>query len=668
MQLGGYMGKMLYVDLTTGDIREEDLDPNIARRYIGGFGIGGRLAYDLIKPGIDALSPENYIIIGAGPLVGTSCPSASRDTAWTKFPMTNTIGPAGGSMGFGGQLKYAGYDELIITGRADKPVYLKITDESVELCDAGDLWGKNIFEATDEIWKRYGTDCSVLCIGQAGENLVKLSLAFIDKSGTLGRHGLSAVMGFKNLKLVVVGGKRKVGISDRARFTKLTNEIMTNIRNWPIRDEYVNVGHFEYDFNGLSRTMIRGYYSEVPDPVSDREKFGPEVHLQRLKKARLACPSCPIGCRYVDQVRQGEYKGTISFFAQAPYMLGVCFALRSLEDAFKVSHTCQIYGIDHFSFSKLAPFLIDLHERGVITKEDLEGLEMGNGKSFTELVEKVAFRQGVGDALADGLPGIVDRFGKECEKYTNCVKGAEPFFDARTYGLNTSTIEAAVEPHPLGSLKGGMLNPGKFVAGGGGPEIFQKYGEWIAIPAKELDRIFDTPFKVNVARYLKHSEDFFTTFENLGVCARFHIHQFFGMEKMAELYSAATGMEIDAYELKRAAERSWNLLKALNAREGLSRKDDKFPPKYLEPLKHGDDEVRMKDIFGIKVLTAEDLEKALEDYYDEREWDKETGIPTSEKLEELGLKDIADDLAERGVLPPKPPKGWYVGHWGTGFK
>ena len=271
----------------------------------------------------------------------------------------------------------------------------------------------------------------------------------------------------------------------------------------------------------------------------------------------------------------------------------------------------------------------------------------------------------MGDALADGLTGIVARFGKECEKYSNCVKGAEPFFDARSYALNTSTIEAAVEPHPLGSLKGGMLNPGKFVAGGGGPEIFRKYGEWIAIPTRALDRIFDTPLKVNVARFLRHSEDFFTTFEDLGVCARFHIHQFFGMERMAELYSAVTGVEKDAYELKRTSDRSWNVLKALNVREGLSRKDDKFPPKWLEPLKCGDEEFQMKDLLGTKVLTSEDLEKALDDFYDERGWDIETGIPTREKLEELGLMDIADDLAQRGILPIRRPKGWHLEHWGT---
>jgi aldehyde:ferredoxin oxidoreductase len=655
MHSGGYMGKMLYVDLTTGNIREEDLDQNIARRYIGVFGISARLAYDLIKPGIDPLSPENFIIIGAGPLVGTSCPSASKCDAWTKYPLTNTIGPGSGGVGFGSGLKHAGYDELIITGRADRPVYLRVSDEGVEICDAGDLWGKDNFEATDEIWKRYGTDYSVVSIGQAGENLAKISLAIVDKSGTLGRHGLGAVIGSKNLKLIVVGGKSKIRISDRARFIELTDQIMTDVMNWPILDEVVNVGLAEYDFEAVFRGQVKGYYNEAPDdPVAARERFGPEVYLQRVLKARLGCHSCPIACRDVDQVRQGEYKGLITFQPHPAHCEGIRLDLQNFEEATNFTHVSQIYGIDRMSFMAGAQFLIDLHKRGIITKDDLEGLEIGNEKSLTKLLEKVAFRQGVGNALADGIQGVVNRFGKECEKYAHCIKGAEPWRDARTDSLHSAMLGAVVSPHVFGASKSGGLRPGGAVVGGEAPEVFRKYGEWIAIPTKALDRILDTPFKVNVARFLRHSEDVFTTYENLGLCI--HIQPFFGMERLAGLYSAATGIEMDAYELKRSAERAWNLLKALNVREGFSRKDDKFPPKWLEPMKRGDEEVRMKDFLGIKVLTAEDLEKMLDDYYDERGWDIETGIPTREKLEELGLEDTADDLAERGILPARRPK------------
>jgi aldehyde:ferredoxin oxidoreductase len=652
MHSGGYMGKMLYVDLTTRDVREEDLASDIARRYVGAFGISARLAYDLITPGIDPLSPQNYIIIGAGLLAGTLCPSAPKCNAWTKFPLTNTIGPGSSSVGLASRLKHAGYDQLIISGRADRPVYLKVNDSGVEICDAADLWGKDNFEVTDEIWRRYGTDYSVASISQAGENLARISLAIVDKSSTLGRHGFSAVMGSKNLKLIMVGGKRQVRVSDQARFIELVDQIMADTMNWPIRDEIVRRGLAEFDFDTVFRGQLLGYYNEAPDDLAAaREKFGLEVYLQRVLKARLGCHSCPVACRDVDQVSQGEYQGLITFQPHPAHCEGIRLEFQNFEEATHFIHVSQIYGIDRMSFMAGAQFLIDLHERGIIPKDDLEGIEIGNEKSLTNLLQKVAFRQGVGDALADGIQGVVKRFGKECAEYAYSIKGGEQWRDARTDSLHSAMLGAVVSPHVFGTAKSGGIRPSIPSAAEEAPEVFRRYGEWTAIPPEAVDRILDTPFKVNVARFLRHSEDVFTTYENLGLCL--HVPPFFSMERLAGLYSAATGIEMDASELKRAAERAWNVLKAINAREGFSRKDDKFPPKWLEPLKRGDEEVRMKDFLGIKVLTPDDLEKMLDDYYDERGWDIQTGLPTREKLVELGLEDIANDLAERGVLPAR---------------
>lgn len=664
MELGGYMGKMLYVDLTTREIREESLDFNMARKYIGDFGFGARLAYDLMKPGVDPLSPENYIIIGAGPLVGTSCPATSRCHAWTKYPITNTIGPGSGSMGFACSLKYAGYDQVIITGRADRPVYLKISDEGIEIRDAADLWGKNIFEATDEMWRRHGDDYGVICIGQAGENLVKISLALVDKEATIGRHGLGAVMGSKNLKLITAGGKKTVKVADPARFAGITDQVMREVMRWPILDEYVELGHLEYDFDAITRNTVKNYYSEMVDQASAREKFGPEMYLTRMKKGRIGCTTCPVACHDIYELKRGPNAGLQSFQTHTTYYIGEAFDLDDIEQVTEVAHLCQIYGIDEFTFVRSSEFLLDLHKRGIISDEELEGFGSGYAKGVPKLVEKTAFREGIGAALADGLKGIVGRFGPEAEKYGNYIKGADPYFDGRPVRLGIMYLELIVSPHFFGAPKGGMLNPGKFVIAVG-EDIFRQYGRWISIPERDMDRLFDTPLRVNVARFLRHSQDFYAAFSMLGVCIRLHMHQYFGMERLAELYSAATGLEIDAAELKRAAEKSWNILKALNMREGLSRKDDRFPRKWLEPLKRGDEEIPLKDILGVKDLTAADLEQMLDDYYDEREWDKETGCPTAEKLEELGLADIADDLAERGIIAPRQPKGWSVEHWGV---
>jgi aldehyde:ferredoxin oxidoreductase len=648
MDYYGYMGKILHVNLTTGEIKTQDLDLKMARDYIGDWGIGAHLAYDLIKPHIDPLSEENYIIIGAGPLCGTICPSSARVHLWTKFPVTNTIGPAGGPLGFGSRMKYAGYDELVITGRAQKPVYLKITDESVELIDAAGLWGKDTYEATDALWQKHGVDHGVICIGPAGENLVKISLALIDKSGTVGRHGLGAVMGFKRLKAIVVGGSKIVKIYDEAAFNELTDRIINEMMDWPELDEYVHIGHMEYDFEALARLTTRKYYSEITDIDAVRDTLGPDYYLRNVKKARLGCPSCPIACRAIEEVREGEHKGTVTCQAHTVHFLAEHLDVHSLEDITTYAHYCNLYGVDYLSLTTSAEFVLDLHKRGIISKQDLEGLKTGYGEGFIQLVKKVAFRQGIGDALADSLRGIVNRFGHECEEHGYYIKGADPYFDPRTTGLGVMQLALVLGPHMFGNSKQGMLNPGKFNPDAGLDE-FRKYGEWIAVPPKNLDRIFDTPLKFNVARFLRHSEELYTAFCSLGICMRYHIHQFFGMDRLAQYYTAATGIKIDAAELKKAAERAWNVLKAINVREGFSRKDDRFPKKWLEPIMRGEEKVYMQDIFKTRILTKADLVQMQDDYYDEREWEIERGIPTKAKLVELGLGNIVQDLERQGI-------------------
>jgi len=345
MQYYGYMGKVLYVDLTNGDIKEEALNPEFAGKYIGDFGLGARLIYDLIEPGIDSLSPENHIVIGAGPLCGTSYPGTSRCNLWTKFPLSNAIGQAGGGLDFAAWLKYAGYDELVITGRADNPVYLKVFDDDVEVCDATDLWGKDIHEATDEIWGKHGTDCSVMCMGQAGENLVKISFALIDKSSTIGRHGLGAVMGSKNLKLIIAGGKRKVRIHDRTRFSKMIDDMMVKIMNRPEREYHFKYGSFSATFDFMTRIAPRNYYREIiTDPLfirTMRDKFGPERHFERVKKARQACMSCPTACKNIDEIRHGEYKGQMIFASHPMFSPGTAFNFENLEEAMRCGHLLQ---------------------------------------------------------------------------------------------------------------------------------------------------------------------------------------------------------------------------------------------------------------------------------------------------------------------------------------
>lgn len=652
MEYYGYMGKLLYVDLTNRDIREEELDHQLVRKFIGDFGIGAKLAYDLIRPGMDPLSPENPIIIGAGPLCGTSIPGASRCHVWSKWPATNTIGPGGGPMGFGDRLKYAGYDGVVIKGKSDKPIYLKISDEGIEFCDATEFWGRDVFEVSDKLWKKHGTMNSVMCIGPAGENLVKIAFALIDKHGTIGRFGLGALMGSKNLKAIVVGGKRGVKISDREKLMELNDEMINKVMNWPIREDYVNVGHLMYDFDGLVRLIaVTDYNTRMQDLDTMRERFGPDVYLKRAKKGRVGCPSCPIACRDISEVKEGDYKGLVTYQHSNAHSTGEGLDLKSMEEMLKFIDTLQRLGIDKVEGILSPQFLAYLCTQGLIAKADLEGMEIGNEKSLTTLANKIAYRQGIGDVLADGYQGMIKKFGKEfVEKYGIYIKGASVLIDPRPPKLGTMQLDLVVSPIGPNQGKGGMINPGKFVTDATVNSYRQADEKQLAIPKDAMDRITNTPFKVNMARLLRHIEDLYAALCCLGMCMRVHMTQFYSMNWLAELYSAVTGNEVDASQLKRAGERAWNIYKVLNVREGQSRKDDTFPHAWLEPLKSEHGEILLKDYFGTKALTAEDLDIMLDDYYDERGWEVERGIPTKKKLKELGLGYLIEDIEKRGFI------------------
>jgi aldehyde:ferredoxin oxidoreductase len=650
MGFGGYMGKILYVNLTTGDVKKEAIDHKLIRGFVGDFGISVRLAYDLIKPGINPLSPENVILIGAGPFAGTGVPGASRSHCVTKYPMSHTIGLGGASMSFSNRLKWSGYDHLVITGRADKPVYLRISDSDVEICDSRNLWGRDIYEATDEMWKRHGTDCGVICIGEAGENQVKLAEAFVDKNATMGRLGLGAVMGSKNLKLITAGGKRGVRIADRSRFVELVDELMTDIMSWPERANLINLGPMQWNFDGLAGiTTTRNYMTETFDIDHLREIFGPNAYLEKIKKARFACQACPLACRDIWEVKEGDHKGLRSYQQGATFSGGARMLLQSMEDNAKFRDTMNRYGIDYFGFVGGVEFLLDLIKRGIIPKDTLEGYD-GSIEEIVKLAKKVARRQGIGDVLADGLEGVIRKFGKKCEKYGIHIKGTHAFMETRLPKMGCQQFDLVVNPAGPIAGKGGTLNPGKYDPNVS-LEAFVRYCGRLAIPKEAIDRIVNTPQKINIPRLTRHTEDGYMVFCLLSQCMRPHINQFYTISRMAELYSAVTGIKMNEVDLKKAGERAWNMMKVLNMREGFSRKDDVFPPRWLEPLNEGTtNEIPPMDFFGTKVLTAVDMEKMLDDYYDERGWDMEKGIPTKDKLIELELGWVVRDLEGAGIL------------------
>ena len=328
MTQGGFAGTVLYVDLTHGEIRKEPLDFDLAEKFIGGFGLNVKLACDRIKPGTDALSPENPMVLGAGPLVGTSLPATSRVYAVTKLPATATVGwCGGGGVTFAYLLKNAGYDHVVVEGRADRPVYLKIFDDDVEIRDAALLWGLGVEETCETLWEEFGRPMGVISIGQAGENRIPFSLAYIDRIATLGRGGFGAIMGSKNLKAVVVKGSRGVKVADRKRYKKLSQAFLQTISEYPYLKEWQDLG------------LVKSF------PMIPHETY------EGMKKRRIACVSCPVGCKDLVQIPDGDLKGFVTCSSSVVNLLtGVIYGFKDYRESIKCIATLDEYGLDMFEF------------------------------------------------------------------------------------------------------------------------------------------------------------------------------------------------------------------------------------------------------------------------------------------------------------------------------
>ena len=618
MGVPGYAGSILYVDLTGGRTRKEPLDPELARSLIGGYGINNKLAYDLMPQGVAPLSPENLIIIGAGPFAGTLVPGAAKILATTRFPINEAFATAAGGGSFALMLKSAGYDHVVISGRAQRPVYLKIAEGDVELGDATGLWGKDSFDTIDELRGRY-EPCSVIPIGQAGENLVKISITSVDKAGTLGRGGLPAVMGSKNLKaLVVQQGTMETNIAHRLTLQRLVNNLHERIMRWPGRQLIVD--------NGL-----------IPVPPDMTE-------LHQRTRRPLGCPSCPLADKVVVKLDEGPYAGLQTYM---PHVTINRFDTRSgaeaYEQSIKYSDTLNRYGLCRMNFSSLLSTMIHLYREGVITKEDTGGIELKDDiETALKLAQMTAYREGFGEVLADGLLGVAQRIGRGTEEHIVHIKGQSIVYDPRLRSLGTMEFEQITTPRGAHVAAAGSpsYEPGRSLSD------FARHGERMGIPEEAIKRVVGaTTF--NPGRYSRYSEDWYSLFNCLSLCNRAQVNRFYHVKTIAEFYSAVTGIDVTPAQLMQASERAWTIGKLLNVREGFDRKDDKAPEAWYKPLVREGKEYRITNYEGTSTLTKEDIEIFLDDYYDERGYDRQSGLPTEEKLEELGLESMAAELAKQ---------------------
>lgn len=651
MTANGYAGNILYVDLTSGEVRTEPLDMDLARTFIGGVGLNNRLAYDIIEPGVDSFSPDNPIILGTGPFAGTPIPGAGKVFATSKVPMTGAVATASGGGSFGPMLKFAGYDHVVITGRADKPVYLKI-DGTPEIRDARDLWGKDIFEASDALWKEHKR-YSVISIGVAGENLVKFALGQIDLIGHLGRGGLGAVFGSKNLKAIVAGPAKGIRVSNPAKVMELVNIIYKRMSTDPLFDKWVSDGcrigwksWTKADFATKNGREI--YKGEKAAGLFISEKFH-----DLFKYKPLCCFGCPMADKGFFEIKKGEFAGLKTYaseYLQAMMGFGIFV---QLGDDYQKTLKCLDYanreGIDLFTATSLIAFANELYERGIITKDDTGGFEpiLGDFDTIMKMMYQMVHREGFGDVLGDGWKGAIERIGKGVEEYAPIIKGLESAHYDFRQNFSADAFNSVVEPRgPNGpSGESPTVLPLRT-----SDKVWRNCDE-IGVPHEVKERILDHPDVIDIGLYEGYVQDWYQLLSSLDLCVRQQIAMRYNIDTLTELYVAVTGFEISPDELRKVGERALNITKANNVREGFTRKDDVIPDRLLAPLKgEGGEKRYVMDYYRKRNLTRDDVNDITDRYYAARGWDVATGIPTKEKLVELGLGDVAKDLERGGWL------------------
>jgi len=641
MKYFGYAGKILEIDLTRGQILKRDLDLDLASAFIGGYGVNCRLAYDLVEPRLPPLDPQNPLIIGAGPLVGTLAPGSGQIQGLVKFPLPASrdgekyyVGAgSSGSRLFGPMLKYAGYDHLVITGRAPNPVYIKVIDDDVEICDARNLWGKtDTYETNACLTEKYGRS-GTLAIGAAGENLVRFALALTDNRSTLGRNGLGAVMGSKNLKAIVAKGSRGIAIADPRRFMKTVEEIRQTATQNPFFEPLHRLGiHCAWDDWKINLNV-----GKWPRDEWDKA-FGKKKAEETIKDIR-ACNACILGCRISCEVKEGEFAGegtqTCQFLHVAVFAQS--FNTEDLGFVIKLMDECNRAGMCVLAIGAIASFLATLFEQGTITPAQLDGLTLHRDfASFQALAQKIIHRKGFGDRIADGWFTAGENFSVDFEKALGLIKGAFPTYDARVVKMDPRIFQLLVNPrgahHPQTHwITSWPMQP---------LDRIKDRARKLAVTTEEYGRIFAGD-SFNTGRLTRHLQDLGMTVDSLGMCIFYPLFDFeVHMDSLSELYSAATGIGLSPRDLKQAGERTYNMLKILNAREGFTREDDLPPSLWFRPKKTVEGVEEIMDYYRIRRLSKDDLENLLDDYYEERGWDPKTGVPTKKKLEALGLNDL----------------------------
>jgi aldehyde:ferredoxin oxidoreductase len=667
-KMGGYAGKLLRIDLSKGKIKEKELDRETSRKYIGGRGRDAKVIFDEVPVKADPLGKENVFALSTGPITGLLGPTTGRVNVAAKSPLTDIYGNSNAGTNFGPELKYAGYDGLIFTGRAEKPVYLSIQDDEVELKDAKRLWGEGVFETTLSLQDKYnGYETRVCAIGPGAEKGVLFGSIIFDLWDAAARTGIGTVMASKNLKAIAVSGTGALEVADPKRYKEVIEDGWLGLKNDPgfRMGEHQALGtsicvNWGNGQGWLPTRNFRESVFEGAEKISGeefRDKYS--IKLSPVPGGR-ACMSCPNRCKRFGRIDSGKYAGTrgnIEFEGVAAF--GSKCGVDDLEAVFHAFMLANDYGIDCVSGGNMIATFMELAEEGIIDPKKSDGLDLkfGNAEAMVEMVHKIANLDGkLGKLGALGAAKATKKIGKGAENYTSCVKGIDSIAcDPRaakgfgfTYAVSSRGSDH-LRAHPVFEM---IKLPDEV-----GKELFGS-----------ADSCTRKGYKGKANMVFWH-ENLSAITDSIGSC-RFMHASYYAQYPVPELrakhrkkkskreihsikyhdwLSAATGFDIDYDEMLKIGDRIVNLERAINTRYGIRRKDDTLPQRFIkQSLPSGPAK-------GQK-FEKKELDGMIDQYYDLRGWDQKTGLHLKERLKKLDMKDVLSDLKKRKLVVDKKKK------------
>ncbi|MHB0871593.1 MAG: aldehyde ferredoxin oxidoreductase C-terminal domain-containing protein [Chloroflexota bacterium] len=603
--LPGYAGRILRVNLTSGAVATEPLKPEMVRDYLGGRGFAARLLYDEIPAGADPLGPENRVAIASGPLSGTFVPAAGKITFAAKSPATGGWGDSNMGGHLASELKYAGYDAIVLEGAAAGPSYLYVENDTVEIRDAAFLWGKGAIEAERALKDELGEEFQIATIGQAGENMVAFACVGHDFGRQAGRTGVGAVLGSKKLKAVAVRGTRSIPVARPEEAMAVGKEMFRSSFDAPNLAEWQRYGTGQVPpwANSIGAFPTRNFQSGY---LEGHESLSHEVMRRDIVINDKACFSCPMACGKYSRSRTEGY----DVYVEGPEyettaLIGGNCAIPDMRDVAYANYLCDEYGLDTISTGAVIGFAMECFEKGIITERDTEGIQarFGSVDAFAALARKIAFREGIGNILADGVRKASQQFGGGSERFAIQVKGLEwSGYESRGAPANMlAYITADIGSHHNRA--------------------------WAITTDISLGRdvIEGKARKVIDLQHIRPA------FDVLGVCRLLWVEIDFDLAWYPRVLQAVTGMDYGWDELNRVSERVWNLTRLfwMKHQPGFGRKDDLPPARFCEePVPDGPTQGRL--------ITRTQIDRLLDEYYALRGWDAD-GHPIQQKLAELGL-------------------------------